>query len=418
MASFKVSLRLVVLGSCCAAWLMSGLAAAEDEFYVDFSGSFSIESRKFSQSGAYPKQSREANGFVFQPELFIEHESGWSFNLSVFHRYDNSDARREHTDIREAYALFFGELEENSWELRLGVDHVFWGVAESINIVDIINQSDITEDPLGKEKIGQLMAHVTLSGDWGVADLFYLPNHRQRVYPGVRGRLRPGLFVDNKLTTYESKSGRHNKDYAARFSTNIGAADVGISIFDGTSRNPSLTAALGADGTPVLKPHYEKIRQYGLDTALAAGDFLLKLEAVRRENSSNSAGKLEDYSAWVAGGEYTFFSVFDSVADLTLFAEWIYDDRKQTATSPFQDELFVSASVNLNDVSGTQLSIGVFEDLDYKSSTYAIEIKRRINDDWFWTLEASDLSRAEMKDLNQYQTRRDSFADLSVTYRY
>ncbi len=416
----KIPPRILAHGVCGIAFLLFSInSAAQDEYFVDFSGSLSFESRQFSQSGAYPGQSRQASGFVFEPQLYIEDESGWSFNLSAFHRHDNSDPKREHTDIREAFFLIFGETQQNAWELRLGVDHVFWGVAESVNMVDIINQSDVIEDPLGKENMGQLMAHLTLSGDWGVADLFYLPNHRKRIFPGHRGRLRSALVVDNKLTTYESKSGRQHDDYAARFTTSIGAADVGISVFDGTSRDPSLILHQEKiDSIPVLRPHYERIRQYGLDAALPAGDFLFKLEAIERENSSNSAQEKQDYSAWVVGGEYSLYSVLDSVADVTFFGEWVYDDRKQKATGTFQDELFLSTSISFNDVSGTQLSFAVFEDLDYDSSTYAVELKRRFNDQWSWKFEANSVKRSDQKDRNQYPIRRDSFADFSVIYNF
>ncbi len=53
---------------------------------------------------------------------------------------------------------------------------------------------------------------------------------------------------------------------------------VGISWFDGQSREPVLRPAPGNDGGFVLQPHYEKIRQFGLDAQLTTGLWLLELE--------------------------------------------------------------------------------------------------------------------------------------------
>ena len=91
----------------------------------------------------------------------------------------------------------FGGIGDNEWELRLGVDQVFWGVVESQRLVDIINQVDFVEHPDGTAKLGQPMAHATLSGDWGVLELFGLPYHRARTFSGRRGRLRLPLVIDD-----------------------------------------------------------------------------------------------------------------------------------------------------------------------------------------------------------------------------
>ena len=93
---------------------------------------------------------------------------------------DGGASHRAHAGLREAYLLLFGEVGEDEWELRLGVDRVFWGVAESCHLVDIINQTDLIEHPNEEAKPGQPMVHVTLSGDWGAAEVFALPYHRLR----------------------------------------------------------------------------------------------------------------------------------------------------------------------------------------------------------------------------------------------
>ena len=96
------------------------------------------------------------------PELYLEDAAGRSLTFAPFFRYDNTDSRRTHADLREAYLLLFGEIGEGEWELRVGVDQVFWGVTESQHLVDIVNQVDFVEHPAGEAKLGQPMVQLHL----------------------------------------------------------------------------------------------------------------------------------------------------------------------------------------------------------------------------------------------------------------
>ena len=87
----------------------------------------------------------------------------------------------------EAYLLFFGEIRSQEWELRLGVDRVFWGVTESRRLVNVVNQIDLVEHPYKEPTLGQPMVHITLSGDWGAVELFGMTWHRPRTFPGRSG---------------------------------------------------------------------------------------------------------------------------------------------------------------------------------------------------------------------------------------
>ena len=119
-------------------------------------------------------------------------------------RYDAGDPDRTYADFREAYLLMYGDIGDGEWELRLGIDRVFWGVVELRSLVDIINQTDVAEHPNEKIKMGQPMAHFTWSGDWGALELFAMTWHRARTYPGRRGRQRYEFIVDQDMISYES----------------------------------------------------------------------------------------------------------------------------------------------------------------------------------------------------------------------
>lgn len=159
-------------------WILSAVFAAGAGAEIvdrDFSGRLSAESRWFPETGAFPGQRSLASGFVAEPKLYLEDAAGRSFTLAPFFRYDHSDPRRTHFDLREAYLLLLGDIGDDQWELRLGVDRVFWGVTESQHLVDIVNQIDFVEHPGGESKLGQPMVHLTWSGDWGVAEIFGRP---------------------------------------------------------------------------------------------------------------------------------------------------------------------------------------------------------------------------------------------------
>ena len=325
---FAASLAVRLAASLLAVVAGAQTVAAQHEI----SGRVAVESRWFPQTAAYDGQRSYNAGLVVEPELFLEVAEETSFTLAPFFRYDAADPARTDGNLREAYLLLFGPAGASEWELRLGVDRVFWGVAEARHLVDIVNQTDLVDHPNEKTKLGQPMAHLTLSGDGGVAELFLISYHRLRTFPGRAGRLRPSFEIDNDRATYESGAREWHLDFAARYSNTFGPLDLGLSVFDGTGREPVMrpTSFRLVQGQPVpgaLAPHYEQIRQFGLDAQLTVEAWLLKLEAIHRSGASNTASRKEDYAAFVVGGEYTFNGVFGTDPDLSLLAEWMIDDR-------------------------------------------------------------------------------------------
>ena len=402
---------------------MLGAAAQAADIETELSGRFSVESRWYPDSARHSGQRSGASGFTAKPEFYAEDEEGRSLTISPFFRYDTADPRRTHADLREAFLLLYGELGDGEWELRLGVDRVSWGVAEVRNLVDIVNQTDLVEHPDEKTKLGQPMAHGTWSADWGSLELFLMPWHRERIYPGRAGRLRSRLVVDNDKATWDSAAEERHMDWAVRYSGSFGPVDLGLSYFDGQNREPSLRLALGDAGGPVLQPHYEKIRQFGLDAQLTTGPWLFKLEAIRRLGASNRSspehpfGEEDDYGAWVAGGEYTLYSVFDTDAEITLLAEWYRDGRgPERATNAFENDLFLAARLALNDVESTEFTISVVEDLDHAGRAFGFEAKRRLDDNWSLKCEGTAFQDVDWTGDALYDVRRDSFVALNLVY--
>ena len=413
--------RAFVCAAAGATLILASILGGGAASGIEVSGRLDLESRWYYQDGAHPGQKSHATGFVVEPKLYAEDDEGRSVTLAPFFRYDGADPRRTHFDVREAYLLVFGELGDGEWELRLGADRVFWGVTESRHLVDIVNQTDLIEHPDEESKLGQAMAHLTFSGDWGVAEIFALPYHRERTFPGRAGRLRSQFVVDDKQVSYESAAEEWHVDLAARYSHSFGPLDLGISVFDGTSREPCLVCVLprlSERGELLLVPHYEQIRQFGLDAQLTIESWLFKLEAIHRGGASNQAGQEEDHAAFVAGVEYTINSVFGSAADLGLLAEWNYDRRRENATNVFDNDIFLGARLAFNDVQSTDLVASVLADADHSTRSMILEFNRRLSDRWSLHLEGVVILAVDRADLTHYQTRRDSFIELSVNYNF
>ena len=404
------------LGGVIAA--LATLTAAGAEAQLDISGEVSLQAQWYPQSPAFPGQRSSTGGLVVESTLYGEIAPTTSFVVTPLYRYDSADSRRTHGDVREAYLLMHGDWGENAWELRLGLDRVFWGVAELHNLVDIVNQLDSVEHPRDRPKLGQPMAHLTLSGDWGIAESFLLPYHRKRSFPGRSGRLRARNLIDEDAT-YESGAEEHHVDFALRYSNTVGLLDFGLSAFVGTSREPFFRAGQQSEpaAAPTLIPYYEQIRQFGVDAQLTTELFLYKMEAIRRSGAHNLIGQEEDYNALTFGLEHSLYEVFGSKKDLTVLAEWHYDGRKRRATTVWQNDLFVAGFLALNDVPGTELAAGILADLRHDYRALNLELKRRLSHSWSMRFEAIANLSADPRDLT-YDGRRDSFLGVDFTFSF
>ena len=442
-------------------WLAASVLAVEARAEIEFaawelSGRVSLESRYFPRTGIDPShQSSNTNGFVLEPKLYVEDVEGRSVTVLPFFRYDSADPVRTHWDLREAYVLLFGELGENEWEVRLGADRVFWGVTESQHLVDIVNQIDFLEHPNGEVKLGQPMVHVTWTADWGVLEFFGLPYHRPRIFPGQGGRLRFAGLLDDERVEYESAAGEWHQDFAARYSHSFGPLDIGVSMFNGTSREASLICLPPAcqptgisDASNVWIPYYAQIRQFGLDAQLTLDAWLFKLEAMHRSGDRNALGReqeyglaygaveagtggfddlvgtlrKEEYVAAVVGGEYTFYSVFGSTADIGLLAEWNYDERGRQALPRRQpltldNDFFFGALLAFNDVESTEIKVAFLTDASRATRTLAAEFDRRLSDQWSLHVESSSILSMDPDDI-QWVGRRDSFFEFHLEYNF
>ncbi len=283
---------------------------------------------------------------------------------------------------------------------------MFWGVTESQHLVDLINQTDLVENPDGEDKLGQPMVNVSFIRDWGIVDVFIMPFFRERTYPGPGGRLRPQLVVDTDNAQFESGAGRHHLDLALRWAHTLGEWDVGVSMFRGTNRDPLLVPQVTAEGIPVLTPYYQIVNQVGLDLQRTHGGWLWKLEAISRGGET-----LDRYLAFTGGFEYTFVGVVGSAIDLGLLSEYLYDSRGRTQAA-FNDDVFVGSRLAFNDVQSTDLLVGAIIDRRTGATLFSIEANRRMTDNWFLSIEGRAFATGQRDALSG--VRRDSYLQIDL----
>ncbi len=333
-------------------------------------GYIALNHRQYFSPEQFPGQkSNSIPSLMLEPEYYYSTEDrSNSYVAKLFLHLDPVDSERSHFDIRQAdWTHFSGD-----WEFRAGVSRVFWGVAESRHLVDIINQIDLVEDLDEEERLGQPMLQVATFRDWGSIRVMYLPYFREQTAPGVKGRLRGQLAVATDDASYEQGAKEFYPNFAFRYEHSSGNWDMGLAQFHGTGREPNLSLQGGR-----LIPYYSTINQTSMDLQYTEDAWLWKLEALYR------SGHGKGFTAATAGVEYTFFGVADSDHDLGLLLEYSYDGRSAAAPSVLYDEdLFLGTRYVLNNIGDTTFLAGAVIDMEGDGVFALLEFSHRIGTRW------------------------------------
>lgn len=337
---------------------------------IELSGYVSAEFRFYPSEPQHARQHEDwiSPSLALQPELRWRIDEQNSVTLIPFGRVDAHDDERTHWDMREASWL----LNKGDWDLRVGLSKVFWGVAESRHLVDIINQSDLVEALDEEDKLGQPMINGNVITGFGTWSAFVLPYFRERTFAGVEGRPGFPLRVAEDMAVFESDKEERHVDYALRWQERVGNFDIGLSHFYGTGREPRLVPTL-VPGGPVLVPHYDIINQTGVDVQATFDAWLLKLEVIKR------SGQGDDFFAVTSGFEYTLYQIFESAYDLGLISEYHFDGRDEFAPfSIYDSDVMVGARLALNDEDDTSLLAGAILDVETQTTFVTFEFATRV----------------------------------------
>ena len=384
-------------------FLLSALAAETGRASWDVSSSVDLTTRVFTEDARWPGQDDATTQLSIAGTTELRYRGEESrASIIPYLRYDETDDERSLADLREAYWA----KEAEAFELLIGVNTVFWGVTESVHLVDIVNQTDAGADIDGEEKLGQPMINLELQRDWGLVSAYVLPYFRERTFAGEDGRLRTPLPVDTDNPQYESSDEENHVDLALRYSHYVGSVDIGVSAFSGTSREARLLP--NQDGSELI-PFYDQIDQLGLDLQYTGDAWLWKLEAIARETQNDS------FTAAVGGFEYTFYQVADSSADVGALLELQYDGRDDEEPVTLADnDLFAGIRLALNDTQNTAVFAGVGYDLETSETYVNIEADRRLGEDYVLELRARLFTNAETDDTS-YAIESDDYLQLQLS---
>jgi len=362
MIRLLTSMAVVMLG-------FVGHAAANG---FDFTPEVALELRLFPEDPQFTGQTGALqSGLILSGDgRWISRDRDTRILFEPYIRLDAEDNERNYFDLREASIRH--EINRD-WDILFGISQVFWGVAESRNVVDVINQFDTIEDIDEGEKLGQPMIRLSRRGDLGTIEAYYLPVFRERRFPGVDGRLRADPVVDNDTARYERGGEEWAGDIALRYTKRFGGFDLGLHGFYGTSRNPRLDFN---PATRNLDSFYPELTQGGIDLQWTNDAWLLKGEVVMADMLG------ETYVSSVTGFEYTLFDVSGLGLDIGLIGEYLYDDRDQSLlpTTLFDNDVFVGTRITLNDTQDTELLAGMIVDHDNGGVFASAEFQRRLGD--------------------------------------
>ncbi len=287
------------------------------------------------------------------------------FTISTIGRFDQSDDQLRYLDFQKfKYEYYFDDV-----TLKVGNEIVFWGVNETFNIVDIINQSNLAENISGTKKLGQPMASISYIRDYGTFDIYLMPYFRERPFSGKEGRPRLLFEVDKNSITYESSAKKRKIDFALRYSTVIDDLDIGLSHFYGNNRTPVLSPN---PLTLKFDSHYPVLSQTGIDIQATKGPWLYKLETVSAKEGS------ERHLGAAGGIEYTYYGIRNTQSDLGVIVEYAFDDRND---NPFNNEGIIGLRWSMNDVKSSSLLAGYLFDMRGNSNRFQTEFEQRITDD-------------------------------------
>ena len=344
---------------------------------TDYVSELSIEQRMFSDEGRLG-QSRHQGSLEFQLDYSRTMNNGTEiFSFSPFIRVDANDSERTLFDLSDLSWIHV----TTGWESRIGVRQVFWGVTESVHLVDIINQSDFSESLDGEHKLGQPMVNISIPAESGIYDFYWLIGHRTRPYSGREGRLGFPFPIENEI--YESSAGQRRSDFAFRWAQYFGSIEVGLSYFSGTTREPRFELDVYEDGNLNLVPYYELIDQVALDTQLFVGDWVWKLEALSR------SGQGDRFYQWAIGFEKSFVGIAGTRADLGLIVEHARDSRMDQITAIAENDTAVGIRLSFNDIQSTEVLLLGLYDKDSSEKLLTLEASRRIGRTMMLSIEGS-----------------------------
>lgn len=391
----------MLIGSVVLGGIVKAAEPVADSSSMRITGELAASAWTFRDPG---QLSGQADGLFF-PMLEGQMRFDYSWNnehdrltLQPYGRWDiRTD--RDLIDLQDAYYLHTDE----QWDGLLGVQTVFWGVTEARHLVNIINQVDGLGDVDEEDRLGQPMVNVNLfSPRFGNLGLYSLLGFREREFPSAEDRLRTPMIVAEDKAQFEEDGFARHSALAMRYSNVLAlddvSMDVAVSYFYGTGREPRLVPS-----GQMLVPFYDMIHQVGIEGLAVWNDWQFKYEGIWRTQAD------EEFSAGVAGVEYTIPGFFNTSADIGILGEYLFDDRSQAMPPTlFDRDVFAGLRVSVNNENNSYLLAGVVMDTQDSEKVFRLEYSQRLMDELLLEIEGRAFIGFDEDELG-YDPNQDSF---------
>ncbi len=334
-------------------------------FFIKISYSIELNNTLSTSYNFYPHNLDGSINSKKSSELKVEayyDKDRFRFASEIIGRIDSEDSGRRIIEAREA---FINSM-YNNLDFFIGHRQVFWGVAESKNVVDIINQKDNAANQGNDAKLGAPSISIEKLTDFGDFQIWYLPKFRNRTFNDSDSHPSNGLDV--KSSSYERKNGQNADDLALRLSSSMDDWDYAGSLFYGTAREPLFKSSNSNNG---LQAFYPKLKSLGLEGQFTGEEMLLKWESLSGKQSD------EHFFSLVSGLEYTSYNVLKKKWDLGIILEYQFDDRAQSVSNEF---FVLGKRIIFNDTLDSNILALFSFDNNLDQSFLSIEGSRRLNE--------------------------------------
>ena len=209
-------------------------------------------------------------------------------------RYDTVDRGRSIFDLHELKVSGGGQR----WHVKAGYDVEFWGVMEFVNPVNVLNQTDVTEDFLSKRKLGSPDGGLDATGKFGTIDCLRLDRLPADAVSATGRQAAAGRPIDqDEASLWLGKRPHAAGGCGPVFAEHATTCIVGVSHFYGYAREPEMRSRSTAQGAPFLaRPTTWSIRR-GVELQVTFGNVILKSEDVFRVDALRAVSRRPSASA-------------------------------------------------------------------------------------------------------------------------
>ena len=369
---------------------------------TEISGFLGIDTVHFTNTDFTTDEIFSAVGEVRSRDAITEN---LNYEVRLYGNKDVSGAKEGYFDPTIAKLSWL----EDSYQIDLGYDLVYWGVTEGINIVNIVNQRDQIRDYFLKQGLGQSMAAASYFGDDITVSAYILPKFEELNFSGTQRPWGLGLPVDDSQSTYESSREEYHTDYAARLAGVVNDLEYGLIYFNGTYRKPLYNVDTSKQ---YLVPHYIQGTTLGLDAQYIMDSNIYKLEFGYFKPDS-----FKSYVSTAFGLERTLNSPLIGNGDSTFYLEYYYDSRQNDQTVSFQNDLFIAYKHSTHNAYDIETTIGGIIDTEYGSVIGTFDISGKITNEIKASLEFIYFRSTKYEDA-LFNSRNFDQVSLSLDWYY